>query len=96
MTDDHDCGDCKCGVNLSKHITDDQCFVWSTSHQAKQRAKNFYIIRCIVEKFGGTVSIDLETNVLDIDFPDDVSKEDEAKCALEVEEAMSKAGYDVA
>jgi len=51
------------------------------------------MIRAIVDKYGGTVEIDIQNNLLNIDFPDSVSAEDEAKCALEVEEAMDEAGF---
>jgi len=88
------CGDCDCsGKNLADHIAEDECMVWSTSAQSTAQAKGLWMIRAIVDKYGGTVEIDIQNNLLNIDFPDSVSAEDEAKCALEVEEAMDEAGF---
>jgi hypothetical protein len=59
-------------------------FVWATSDQARERARSLYVIRSIVEKHGGTIQINVETNTLDIDVPE----ERRHACAQEIEENM--------
>jgi len=68
-----------CSTNDEGHRTED--YVWSTSEQARHRAFSLWIIRSIVEKHGGTVDIDLATDTLNIDVPE----EEQAACALELE-----------
>jgi hypothetical protein len=57
-------------------------FVWGTNKKAKSRAFSLYIIRSIVEKYGGTVVIDIATNTIDIDVPE----KERLACAQEIEE----------
>lgn len=59
-------------------------FVFATSEQARLRALSLYIIRCIVERRGGTVEVDLATNTIDIDVPD----AERLDCAQEIEEKV--------
>ena len=101
MAKDDKCGDdCKCEdgcacKSLAQHIIDDEApMIWSTCDESKERARSLYVIRSIVDRYGGTIDIDIEENRLDIDFPKTVSKEDQAACALEVEEELNKMGCD--
>lgn len=59
-------------------------FVFATSEQARLRALSLYIIRCIVERRGGVVEIDLATNTINIDVPD----EERLDCAQEIQEKV--------
>ena len=68
-----------CSTNDAGHRTED--YVWSTSEQARLRSFSLWIIRSIVERHGGTVDIDLATDTVNIDVPD----EEQAACALELE-----------
>lgn len=101
--DDCTCGgkcgdDCKCkssSEKLAAHILDDEGpMIWSTCDESKERARSLYVIRAIVDRYRGKVEIDIEKNLLDINFPDDVSEEDQAECALMVEEELNKMGCD--
>lgn len=80
------CQTCTCTTgscsSSEDHRTED--FVWSTSEQARHRSFSLWIIRSIVEKHGGTVDIDLATDTLNIDVPD----EEQAACALEIEQQI--------
>jgi hypothetical protein len=58
-------------------------FVWATSEQAKLRALSLFLIRSIVESHGGTLSVDLATDTISIDVP-----EEEVVCAQEIEEQV--------
>ena len=60
-------------------------YVWATSEQARLRAFSLYVIRSIVERRGGTIDIDLTTDTIHINAPE----EEEVACAQEIEEQMS-------
>ncbi len=66
------------------HVAQD-C-VWATSEQTRLRALSLYLIRSIVEKYGGTTGIDLETDTIHIDVP----KKNEIACAREIEEKIGR------
>ena len=59
-------------------------YVWSTSEKSKMRATALYLIRSIVEKHGGTLSVDLRTYTINIDVP----KDKKVDCAREIHEAV--------
>ena len=59
-------------------------YIWSTSEKSKLRALSLYIIRSIVERHGGSIEIDLATDTIDIDLPDD----ERSACAQEIEEEV--------
>ena len=59
-------------------------YVWSTSEKSKLRALSLYIIRSIVERRGGSVDIDLATDTININLPD----EEKVACAREIEEQV--------
>jgi hypothetical protein len=61
-----------------------QDYVWGSSEKAKMKAFSLYVIRSIVEKHGGTVDIDLATDTISIDVPD----EEQVACAQEIEEQV--------
>ena len=71
-------------LDLSDETQPHEDFVWATSEQTRLRALSLYIIRCIVEKHGGNVEIDLATNTIDIDVPDEARLD----CAQEIEEQV--------
>ena len=58
--------------------------VWSTSEKSKLRALSLFIIQSIVERHGGSAEIDLATNTINIDLPD----EEKVACAQEIEEQV--------
>lgn len=60
-------------------------YVWATSEESKRDALSLYFIGSIVHKHRGTLQIDPENNVLNIDVPD----EEKLACA---EELREKAG----
>lgn len=62
--------------------------IWSTSEKARWRTLSLYLIRSIVESYGGTVKVDLAKDRLSITVP----SEYEAECARKVTEAMEKMG----
>jgi hypothetical protein len=66
--------------------TEAEQYVWSTSDQAKHRALSLFLIRSIVEKYGGTLDVDLATDTLNIDVP----TEHEAVCAQEIEKQVGR------
>jgi sensor histidine kinase regulating citrate/malate metabolism len=66
-----------------------QDYVWGSSEQAKQRSLSLYLIRSIVEKYGGSVRVDLATDTLYVDVP----KERELACAQEIEEQVGSMCY---
>jgi len=59
-------------------------YVWATSEEARLRALSLYLIRSIVERHGGTVDVDLATDTINIDVPD----EEQTACAQEMEEQV--------
>ena len=59
-------------------------YVWSTSEESKARVTSLFIIQAIVAKHGGTVDIDLATDMLSINVP----PEKELACAQEIAEQM--------
>jgi hypothetical protein len=61
-------------------------YVWATSEKAKLRALSLYLIRSIVEKHGGTIVVDLGTDTINIDVPE----QEKAACAQEIEEQVGK------
>ena len=71
----------------NRHSPED--YVWATGDQARLRAFSLWIIRSIVEKHGGVIEIDLATDTINIDVP----AEEQAACALEIEEQMGAMCY---
>jgi len=67
-----------------KHVAED--YVWATSEKAKLRALSLYLIRSIVERHGGTIEVDLGTDTINIDLPE----QEKAACAQEIEEQVGK------
>jgi sensor histidine kinase regulating citrate/malate metabolism len=61
-----------------------ESFVWATSEKTRPRALSLYLIHSIVERHGGTIDIDLATDMISIDVP----KKEEVPCALEIEEQV--------
>ena len=70
----------------SRHMAED--FVWATSEEARLRALLLYLIRSIVQKYGGTIHVDLETDSIRIDVPPKYR----AACAEEVEREVGDMG----
>ena len=70
-----------------KHVAED--YVWATSQKSKLRALSLYLIRSIVEKHGGTIKIDLATDTINIDVPD----QEKDACAQEIEEQVGTMCY---
>lgn len=76
------------------HASDEPCqvnekdqpeyFVWSTSEKSRLRALSLFVIRSIVERHGGSAEIDLATNTINIELPD----EEKVACAQEIEEQV--------
>jgi len=64
------------------HVADD--FVWATTEQARLRARSLYVIRSIVEKYGGTMETDPARNTIDIDVPE----KRRIACVQEIEEKV--------
>ncbi|MDY6837413.1 MAG: hypothetical protein SWH78_05505 [Thermodesulfobacteriota bacterium] len=64
-------------------------YVWSTSEEAKLRSFSLWIIQSIVERHGGTVDIDLATDTLSIDVPE----EKQVACAMEIEKQVGHMCY---
>lgn len=60
-------------------------FVWSTSDKAGLRATSLYLIRAIAEKHGCTADVDLKTDTINIDCPEEV---DQGKLVLELQEQV--------
>lgn len=67
-------------------IRDHYC--WTTNEQAGLRAVFLQVIKGIVGKYSGTIEIDLTTNQVQCNIP----IENEAACAIEIEEVLSKYG----
>jgi len=65
-----------------KHVPED--YVWARSEEARLRALSLYVIRSIVEKHAGTIDIDLATDTINIDVPE----EEKLACAQEIEEQV--------
>jgi len=65
-----------------KRLVED--FVWSTSEQTRLRTLSLYIIRSIVEKYGGTINIDLRTDTINVDVPE----KNRVACAREIDEKV--------
>lgn len=57
----------------------------SASEKAQLRATSLYVIRAIVKRHGGTIEIDLASNTIIIDVPE----EEQAVCAQEIEQQVS-------
>jgi hypothetical protein len=68
--------------NFDDHDAKD--FVWATSEQAKLHALSLFLIRSIVESHGGTITVDLATDTINIDVPE----EEQVICAQEIEEQV--------
>ena len=64
-------------------------YVWSTSEQSRLRALSLYIIQSIVERHRGSIEIDLATDTIHIDLPD----EEKVACAQEIEEQVGTMCY---
>lgn len=58
--------------------------VWSTSEQARLRALSLFLIRSIVKRHGGKVTMDLATDTINIDVPE----EEQVASAQEIEEQV--------
>ena len=58
------------------------------SEEAQEKATILFMVRGIVERYGGTVTVDLETDTLHIDVPED----NELACACEIEERAREMG----
>ena len=69
-------------LDYDEHVPED--FVWSTSEQAKLRALSLFLIRSILERHGGTIGIDLATDTINIDVPE----EEQVACAREIEKQV--------
>lgn len=63
-------------------------FVWSTSEETRLRTLSLYVIQAIVEKHGGTIDIDLGSDTIHIDVPE----ENQVACAQEIEEKVGALG----
>jgi sensor histidine kinase regulating citrate/malate metabolism len=76
-----DCWDKRTGAGgtVDNHQLED--FVWSTGEQSRLRALSLYLIRSIVKKHGGTVDVDLATDTININVPE----EEQSDCAQEIE-----------
>ena len=59
-------------------------YVWSTSEKSRLRALSLYIIQSIVERHRGSMEIDLATDTINIDLPN----EEKVACAKEIEEQV--------
>jgi len=70
-----------------QHIAGD--YVWATSEKTRFRTLSLYLIRSIVEKHGGTINIDLATNTINVDVPE----QEKAACAQEIEEQVGAMYY---
>ncbi len=61
-----------------------EAYVWSTSDASRQQLLVVHMVRCVVEKFGGTMEADPETHSISVDVPEEVATE----CAQEVMETV--------
>ena len=59
-------------------------YVWSTSEKSKLRTLSLYIIQSIVERHGGSIEIDLATDTINVELPE----EEKVACAQEIEEQV--------
>ncbi len=59
-------------------------YVWPTSEKSKLRALLFYMIRSIVERHKGSIEIDLATDTINVELPE----EEKVACAQEIEEQL--------
>ena len=59
-------------------------YIWSTSEKSKLRALSLYIIQSIVERHRGSIEIDLATDTINIDLPD----EEKVACVQEIQEQV--------
>lgn len=66
----------------ARHVAEN--YVWSTSEKTRLRALSLNLIRSIVERYGGTIDIDLGTDTINIDVP----AKEQVACALEIEEQV--------
>jgi hypothetical protein len=57
-----------------------------TSEQSIQRAQSLQIIASVVERHGGTYTVDMITDTINIDVPE----EEQLACAQEIEEQVGK------
>ena len=55
--------------------------IWSEGEKAGLRAFSLFLIRSIVQRHGGSIEIDLATDTITIDVPD----EEMVACAQEIE-----------
>jgi sensor histidine kinase regulating citrate/malate metabolism len=72
-----------------KEKDEPEYYIWSTSEKSKLRALSLYIIRSIVERHRGSIEIDLATDIINIDLPD----EEKVACAQEMEEQVGTMCY---
>jgi sensor histidine kinase regulating citrate/malate metabolism len=70
-----------------QHIAGD--YVWATSEKTRFRTLSLYLIRSIVEKHGGTIQIDLATDTINVDVPE----QEKDACAQEIEEQVGEMSY---
>jgi hypothetical protein len=61
-------------------------YVRATSEESRLRALSLYVVRSIVERYGGSMNVDLSTDTQNIKVP----KEYEGKCFAEIEELFGK------
>lgn len=64
-------------------------FMWNAGDKTHAKTLSLYIIRSIVEKHGGTLTVDLETDTINIDVPADK----EEIVAQEIEDAVGDMIY---
>ena len=58
--------------------------IWSSSEKSKMRATALYLVQSIVQKHGGSLSVDIETDTININVPDGK----ETDCAIEIADAV--------
>jgi hypothetical protein len=71
-------------ISPPDHEHPDNNYVWATTEKAKQRTLALYLIQSIAQRHGGTAEVDLATDTISINVPDD----EQAACAQEIEEQI--------
>jgi hypothetical protein len=76
----------KASDQLSRDDQKDQPehYVWSTSEKSRLRALSLYIIQSIVERHRGSIEIDLATDTINVELPE----EEKVACAQAIEEQV--------
>lgn len=72
----------KAEIELPRHRKIGMCQQLSRGQKAQLHATALYLIRSIVEKYGGTVEMDLATDTININVPE----KERAACARHIEE----------